>query len=67
MGDEQFLRGMWEHFALERAQAKKIREDAARERQEGIQGQWQHESLFREMLEQVRANEDVGCSSEIMR
>ena len=37
---EQFIRGMWEHFTLKRAEAKKILEDAARERQEGIQGQW---------------------------
>ena len=34
-----FFNGMWEHFTLKRAEAKKILEDAERERQEGIQGQ----------------------------
>ena len=39
MGNEQFINGMWEYFILKRAEAKKILEDAARERQEGIQDQ----------------------------
>ena len=38
-----------------------------RERQEGKQGQWQQESPFKEILEQVRRNEDMGCSSEVKR
>ena len=29
--------------------------------------QWQQESPFREILEQARRNEDVGCSLEVMR
>ena len=66
MGGEHFIRGMWEYFTLKRAVAKRIRDDAAREKQERIQGQWQQESLFREMLEH-RRNEDIGCSSEVMR
>ena len=67
MGDELFIRGMWECFALKRAEAKKILEDAARERQEGMQGQWQQKSLFREILEQVRGNVEMGCGLQMMR
>ena len=33
IGNAQFRRGMWEYFTLRWAEAKKIREDAARERQ----------------------------------
>ena len=67
MGNEQFTRGMWEYFTLLRTEAKRIRDDAAREKQEGIQGQWQQESPFREILEHARRDEDMGCSSESMR
>ena len=38
MGNEQFINGMWKYFTLRRAEAKKILEDAARDRQEGMQG-----------------------------
>ena len=41
--------------------------DAAREKQEGIQGQWQHESPFREVFEQVKRNADTDCYAQIMR
>ena len=47
MGNEQFTRGMWEYFTLRRAEAKRTRDDTAREKQEGKQGQWQQESPFR--------------------
>ena len=47
--------------------SKRIRDDTAREKQEGIQDQWQQESPFREILEQARRNEDMGCGSEVMR
>ena len=69
MGTEQFVNGMWEYFVLKQkgAEAKKKLEDAPRERQEGIQGQWQHESPFREVLEQVRGNVEMGCSAQIRR
>ena len=67
MGNDQFVRGMWEYFTLKSAEAKKILEGAARERQEGTQGQWQQESPFREILEQVRGNVDMGCSAQMMR
>ena len=67
MGNEQFTRGMWEYVTLRRAEAKRIRDDAAREKQEGIQGQWQQESPFREVLEQARRNKYMGCSSEVIR
>ena len=63
MGNEQFTRGMRECFTLKRAEAKRIRDDAAWKNQEGIHGQWQQESPLREIL----ANEDVGRSSEVMR
>ena len=67
MGNQQFVRGMWEHFTLKRAEEKKILEDAAREKQQGTQGQWQQKSLFREILEQVRGNVDMGCGPQMMR
>ena len=67
IGNEQFLNGMWEYFTLKRAEAKRIREDAARERQEGIQGQWQQESPVREVLEQSRGNVGMGCGAQMMR
>ena len=50
-----------------RAEVEKILEGAARERQEGLQGQWQQESPSREILEQVRGNADMGCSTQMMR
>ena len=43
VGNGQCKNGMWEYFTLKRAETKKILEDAARERQEGIQGQRQQE------------------------
>ena len=36
MGNEEFIRGMWE--------LRKILADASREKQEGAQGQWQEKS-----------------------
>ena len=60
IGNEQFIRGMWEYFTLKRAEVKKILEDASRNGQAGIQGQWQQESPFRETLKQVRGNADMG-------
>ena len=59
MGNELFTRGKG-------PEAKRVRDDAARQKQEGIQGQWQQESPFSEVLELARRNEGVGCSSEIM-
>ena len=67
MGNGRFMGGMWESFSLKRAVAKKILEDAAREGQEGIQGQWQQESAYRDVLEQVRGNVDMGCGAHMMR
>ena len=67
MGNEQFLRGMREYFTLERAGARKIIADAAREKQEGIHGQWQQESPFTEVLEQVKRSADVDSGSQMMR
>ena len=67
MGNEQLTRGVWEYFTLNRAEAKRIRDDAAREKQEGISGQWQQEYSSREILEDARRNEDMVCSSEILR
>ena len=66
MGNEQFLRGMW-YFALERAGARTIPADAAREDQEGIQGQRQQESPFRDVLEQVKRSADADCGPQMMR
>ena len=44
-----------------------IRDDAAREKQEGMQGQWQQGSPFKIILKRARRNEDVGCSSEVLQ
>ena len=38
MGHEQFTRGVWEYFTLKCAEARKFRDDGARERQEGTHG-----------------------------
>ena len=54
LGNDQYTRGLWEHFSCERSKAKKLREDAEKEKQEGIQGQWQRESPANEYLEQVK-------------
>ena len=54
-------------FDPQKGRGEEDSRDAAREKQEGIQGQWQQESFFREILEQTRRNEDTGCSSEVMR
>ena len=62
-----WIRGVWEYFALERAEVKKIPADASREYQEGIQGQWQQESPFGEVLEQVQGNAEIDCGSQMMR
>ena len=36
MGQEPYLRGMWEHFSCERSKAKKFRQLAEEEKQAGI-------------------------------
>ena len=41
MGQEPYVRGMWEYFCQERASVKSFREDAEEERQAGIHCQWQ--------------------------
>ena len=67
MGNQPIRRGMWECFTFKIAEAKKIVDDAARDRQEGIQGQWQQGSPFREILEPVRGNVRAGCGHQMMR
>ena len=67
MGNEQLICGMWVYFTLERAKVRKIPAEASREKQEGIQGQWQQESSFREVLEHVQGNADMGGDSQTMR
>ena len=63
-GCEQFLRGMWEYFALKSAWARKILADAA---QEGMPGQWQYESPSKEVLEQAKRSADTDCGPHTMR
>ena len=53
----QFLRGMWERFAIKRTWDKAVLTDAEKEKQEGIQGEWQMESLFKEVLEQTQEHD----------
>ena len=54
-------------FSCERLEAKKFREDAEKEKQEGIQGQWQRESPAIEYLEQVKCCKDTDCTPRMMK
>ena len=67
LGKDQYIRGMWEYFSCERFKAKKFREDAEKEKQEGIQGQWQHESPAKEYSEQVKCCKDTDGTPRIMK
>ena len=67
MGTEQFIRGMWAYFTLERTEVRKILAEASREKHEGIQGQWIQESPFRAVLEQVKKSADADCGPQMMR
>ena len=58
---------MWEYFSCERFKAKKFREEAEKEKQEGIQNQWQHESRAKEYLEQVKCCKDTDCTPRMMK
>ena len=49
--NDQHIQGMWDYLSCARLQAKKFREEAEKEKQEGIQGQRQNESPAREYLE----------------
>ena len=61
------MRGMWEYFTFKRAWAKKVLADAAKEKQEGIQGQWQQEPPFKEVREQVKWYSDTNCDAYMVR
>ena len=54
MGKEHFLRGMWEYFVLDRAEARKILAVAAG-------------TPFKEVLEQVKRSADADCGPQMMR
>ena len=58
---------MWEYISHERIRVTKLREDAEKERQAGIQGQWQHESPARVYLEQVKYCNDTDCTPRMMK
>ena len=66
-GKEPCLRVMWKHFSCERSKAKKYRQLADEEKQEGIQGQWQQESPAREYLLPVKCCHDTDCSESPQR
>ena len=59
LGKDQYIRGMWEYFSCERLKATRFREDAEKEKQQGIQGQWQRGSLAKEYLEEVKCCKDT--------
>ena len=63
---DQYIRGIWEYFSCGRSKAKKFRDDAEKEKQEGTQGQWQREPPAKEYLEQVKCSEDTDCTPRIM-
>ena len=67
LGKDQYIREMWEYYCSERSRVKKVREDAEKGRQAGIQGPWQHESPARESLEQVRCCNDTDCTPRMMK
>ena len=64
IGKERHMR---EYFCQERSIAKKLREEAEKERQAGIQGQWQQESPAREYLEQAKCCNDTDCTYRMMK
>ena len=59
-------REMWEYYCRERSRVKKLREDAEKERNEGIQGQWS-ESPAKEYLEHVKCFKDTDCTPKMMK
>ena len=64
---DQYIQGMLRVFSCARLKAKKFREDAEKEKQEGIQGRWQRESLAKEYLEQVKCCKDTECTPGMMK
>ena len=67
LGKDQYVREMWEYCSCERSKVKKFRDDAEKEKQEGIQGQWQRESPAKEYLEQVKCCKDSDCTPRMMK
>ena len=61
LGNEQFLRGMWEYFTLEKTEQEQILADGAQEKQEGQQGHRQQESPFK------KRSADEDCGPQMMR
>ena len=56
-----------EYFCLECVKAKKFLQDAAKDKQEGIQGQLQQESPVKEVLDQVTRCADTDCTPKMIR
>ena len=67
LGKVQYIQGMWEYYSCEGLKAMKFREEAEKEKQEGIQGQSQSESPANEYLEQVKCCEDTDCTPRVMK
>ena len=59
VGNEQFLRGMQEHFTLERAWTRKILADAAHS--------GGRNPIKNEVLEQVKRSAGADCGPQMMR
>ena len=66
LGKDQYIRGMWE-YSFERLKVTKFREEAEKEKQEGIQGQWPRESPAKEYLEQGKCCKDTDCTPRTTR
>ena len=66
LGKEQYIRVMCEYYSCERMKVKKFRDEAEKEKQEGVQGPWQRESPAKEYLEQVKCCRDTDCTSRMM-
>ena len=67
LGKDQYIREIWEYHSCVRSKAKKFREDAEKEKLEGIQGQWQRESPAMAYLEQVKCCKDIDCTPRMMK
>ena len=55
------------NLSSERFKAQKFRDEAKKEKQEGIQGQWQRESPAKEYLEQVKCCKGTDCTPGMMK
>ena len=66
-GLEQFVRKMWEHFAMKKAWTRSVLVNVETERQDGTDGDWQQRSPYKEEVELVRQSSDLLFECLLMR